>query len=59
MVDPFSEETEVGVFVHSFGGMGKDVITELLVTRNGTLVPTLQMAELSLFDSTNTNPNCY
>lgn len=45
MLDPFSEETEVGVFVHSLGGLGKDVVTELLVTRNGTLVRSLQMAE--------------
>jgi hypothetical protein len=63
MVDPFSEETEVGAFVHSFGGLGKDVVTELLVTRNGTLVPALQMAEQRTqqhrsFDLTNTNPDC-
>jgi hypothetical protein len=45
MVGPLSEETEVGAFVHSFGGLGKDVMTELLVTRNGTLVPAQQMAK--------------
>jgi hypothetical protein len=45
MVDPFSEETEVGAFEDSFGGLVRDVATQLLVTRNGTLVRALQMAE--------------
>jgi hypothetical protein len=36
---------EVGAFVHSFGDLEKDVVTELLVTRIGTLVLALQMAE--------------
>jgi hypothetical protein len=27
MLDPFSRETEFGVFVHSFGDLGKDVVT--------------------------------
>jgi hypothetical protein len=45
MVDPFLEETEFGAFVHSFGGLGKDMMTELLITRNGISVRALQMAE--------------
>jgi len=35
---------EVGAFIHSFGDLDKDVVTELLVTRNDTLVLALQMA---------------
>ena len=63
MLDPFSQETEFGAFVRSYGGLGKDVVTELLLTRNGTLVPALHVAEqrrqqLRSFDWTNTNPGC-
>ena len=63
MVDPFSEETEVCAFVYSFGGLGKELMTELLVKRNGTLVPAMRMAEqrtqqFRFFDSTNTDPDC-
>jgi hypothetical protein len=63
VVEPISEATEAGAFVHSFGCLRKDVTSELLETRNGTLVPALKVAEqrtqqLGFFDSTNTNLDC-